>query len=484
MTIHDTISIPKFSRLIKIENRKWGLCMNDNFDGRFLSEEEIISIGKSLLKKTFKQISDTSSKLSKKGSIGNFIEEEVYHIRPNSRPEPDFVDAGIELKVTPFRMNNDNSISAKERLVLNIINYIEEAKKSFYTSSFWNKNSKIYLLFYLWESNKTQKDFYVMFDYLLTYSEEDLIIIKKDWEIIHQKILEGKAHEISEADTMYLAACTKGVNRKSLRKQYKSDILAKQRAYSLKTSYMTHLLRTKVTNKQETAIRIITDALELERIGFEQVIYQKLKPYFGRSTDELKRTFNIGESKNVNEIIVARLLGVEGRVSHTDEFMKANIIPKTIRLEEDGRMIESMSFPTFKFEQIVEENWIDSELRDYFDTSKFLFIIFKKRADEYYFHDIKFWNMPLSILDSEVKAVWLHTQDIVKSGNIVREVRGNTYYTNFSKKNDNPVMHVRPHAKNRLDVYPLPIKDKLTNLTEFTKQCFWLNNNYILEIIN
>ena len=67
----------------------------------------------------------------------------VYNYDINSKSEPDFIDAGIELKVTPYKKNKDNTLSAKERLVLNIINYMTEYQKSFYTSHFWFKNNKI-----------------------------------------------------------------------------------------------------------------------------------------------------------------------------------------------------------------------------------------------------------------------------------------------------------------------------------------------------
>ena len=56
--------------------------------------------------------------------------------------------------------------------------------------------------------------------------------------------------------------------------------------------------------------------------------------------------------------------------------------------------------------------------------------------------------------------------------------------TNFPGMHDNGVCHVRPHGRNAKDTNLLPVKDKLTNATEYTKQCFWLNNSYIKEIIS
>ena len=39
-------------------------------------------------------------------------------------------------------------------------------------------------------------------------------IIKDDYEKIVRKIQNGRAHELSEGDTMYLGACTKGATAK------------------------------------------------------------------------------------------------------------------------------------------------------------------------------------------------------------------------------------------------------------------------------
>ena len=55
------------------------------------------------------------------------------------------------------------------------------------------------------------------------------------------------------------------------------------------------------------------------------------------------------------------------------------------------------------------------------------------------------------------------------------EVRNGKNCNNFPKASDNPVCHVRPHARNAKDTYELP------DGRVFPKQCFWLNNTYILS---
>ena len=47
---------------------------------------------------------------SNKGEVGNFIEKEWFGLKNNSRPEPDFVEAEIELKVSPVNNNKKRSI--------------------------------------------------------------------------------------------------------------------------------------------------------------------------------------------------------------------------------------------------------------------------------------------------------------------------------------------------------------------------------------
>ena len=49
--------------------------------------------------------------------------------------------------------------------------------------------------------------------------EKDLLIIRQDFDTIVNKIKKGKAHELSEGDTDYLAACRKGQKGEKERKQ-------------------------------------------------------------------------------------------------------------------------------------------------------------------------------------------------------------------------------------------------------------------------
>lgn len=451
---------------------------------RGLTKEEIEKISEEVVGKTFGELGDFKYNLDDfnyKGGMGVLMEENVFQYEANSDANPDFYEAKIELKVTPVKRNKNGTYSAKERLVLNIINYMEEYKNTFETSSFWHKNENLNLMFYLWEEGVLRSDYKIIKHLLYTYPEEDLLIIKQDWEVIVNKIRNGLAHEISEADTLYLGACTKGANKESVREQPFSEILAKQRAYCLKTSYMTNLVRTRVMDEYTESL---ISAEELQNKTFEESLYDKIKSYIGKSKTELINKFGLNpKSKDVIERIFAKMLGIKGKANDTDEFQKANITCKTIRVNEDNTITESMSFPAFKYKEIIQDEWETSTLRNIFSENKYLFVIFKEKNNEFYFSGIKLWNMPLSILDNEVKSVWDKTVEVIKSGNIVKSV-GKTRKTNFPGMKENNVAHVRPHGKDANDVFELPVADKLTGSKVYTKHCFWLNNKYIERILS
>ena len=411
-----------------------------------------------------------------KGAIGTVLEESWFGYTPNSESEPDFPEAKVELKATPY-IRTKNGIRAKERLVCNIINYMTEYQKTFSTSDFWHKCETMLIMSYEHRKDIPKSDFIIDKAILFSFPTEDLIIIEQDWEKIIGKIRAGKAHLITEGDTLYLAACTKGANSSSVRPQPFSPIPAKQRAYSLKSSYMTRILNAYVFGNNHDE-HIVKDWRELQHQGFEGYVLKRLSAYYGMTQNMLKRRFNVDSTaKNLNEILLSKMLGVEGKIAYTEEFQNASIIPKTIRIQRSGHIKESMPFPTFKFTEIIKETWEDSELRNYLEPAKFLFVIFQENSHgEYVFTRVKFWNIPSDDLD-EVRKVWEKTVSVIKAGVQLR-YDGRVMRNNLPKQTENRVAHVRPHAKDGNDTYPLP--DGRT----MTKQCFWFNNSYVKSIVS
>ena len=455
----------------------------------YKTKEELLARAKQAEGKTFGEIDKTGriENEKAKGHLGQIIEESFFGYELNSDKKPDFSNLGVELKVTPIKRNKKGTISAKERLVLNIINYHEEAEKDFETSSFWKKNKEILMMFYEWKPKIPRSKYKIIKSYLHKYPPEDLEIIKQDWKIINDKIRAGLAHEISEADTTYLAASTKGASKKSLRTQPYSDKPAMQRAYSLKQSYMTTIVR-QVINKE--SLKKISTANELRKKSLYDILEEKFRPYIGMTLKEISHATGIEITKSTNFLqnFISGLLGIKGtKLNQIEEFAKSNIQFKTVRLEPNGYPKEHMSFQNVDFHKWVEESWEESWMKNYFEETKFMFVVFHYKESktqnpgrELYFKGITFWNMPQYEIDGRLKEFWEHVKTLLIEGVELTEViqkSGKIIVKNNLPKSDfNGLCHLRPKGRDASD------KIKLPDGQWITKQCFWLNREYIGDI--
>lgn len=449
------------------------------------SKESITQYALSLKEKTFKDVLLNAPNITDedravlfeyynnprpKGSLGQLIEKHFFFYDINSKSEADFNEAGIELKVTPYTIKSNGDLKAKERLVLTIINYMKDyEEENFLKSHVYEKCALMLLVYYLYEPNKERLDYLINYIKLFQFPEKDLEIIKNDYKIIINKIKNGKAEEISEGDTNYLGACTKGANANSLREQPFSSEKAMQRAFCLKNSYMSYILNHYIINKTEEYECVIKDANILKEKTLEQYIISKLQPYYNHDIEFLKHKFDIPyqvTSKSFTYLLAKGMLEVVNE--KIEEFEKANIKIKAIRLQSDGIPKESMSFPTFKYTEIVKENWLNSELYETFSTTKYLFMVYQY-VDEntLIFKKAMFWNVPEKDLNTEIKRVWEDTVERIK----------NNEYNNLPKISESPILHVRPHARNAQDTYPT------LDGNQAIKKCFWLNASYIKQQI-
>jgi DNA mismatch repair protein MutH len=449
-------------------------------------KKSVIDYAQLLKGKTLRQVCDPSilkHNYTGKGNFGQILEKFYFGYNPNSKSEADFFEIGMELKSSPLKQLNNNEYRSKERLVLSIIDYLKIVDQSFEESDFWKKNASILLIFYLHQAGFDILDYLIKLVDEWNFPNTDLEIIRKDWQLIKQKVADGKAHELSEGDTFYLGACTKGANSLSVRKQPFSKIPAKQRAYSLKQGYVNHIIASLAGDTKEIYGKLIPSVAIAKKQTIEQIVTSKFKPYYGKTIEQILTLTGVKintTAKGFYANLTKAILGIELN-KEIEEFEKAEIIVKTVRLKENNLPKEDISFPNFKYQEIVNENWDDSNFKDILEH-KFLFVFFQFENEELVLRKVKFWNMPYADI-IEAEKVWSKTKEIVSKGTIVKEVIGTTRYTNFPNKSFNSVSHVRPHATNAADTYPLPKKDKLTKANEYTKHCFWLNNTYVRDQI-
>lgn len=400
-----------------------------------------------------------------KGSIGNLVEKLHFGYEPNSRPEPDFAEANLELKTTPLKIVKDKLVS-KERLVLGMIDYFHINKETFEGSTFLKKNTSLLLLFYLYEKGKSIEQIFKIIK-LWDIPINDLAIIKQDWLRIYQKIKDGKAQELSGGDTFYLEAARKGAGGlKDLTTQPNSEIKANRRALAFKSKYVNIIIED--NGNLESAI---DTEFTKANITLEEYISQKFKPFIGRSAQEIADHFNLSYSAKKKDIVAAiskAILGVKQQ-NIIEEFEKADIQMKTITLENNGRLKESMSFKQIDYIKIVEEKWTKSYFYSEVVNRKFFFVIFRKDENGIkQLERVMFWNMPFEMRE-RAKEFWLDTKNRISQGDM----------THFWTIKDNKDFHIRTKARVASDT------TRLRDGTEVKRLAYWINRATLFnELMN
>ena len=435
-----------------------------------------------------------------KGGLGQMVEELFFGYELNSNREADFGEAKVELKCTPLLKSKiDGSFRIKERLVCTMIDYFELVDTKFEDSHLIAKCRLMLLLFYLHVSDADASDFKFLFRVLWELPDKDLILIKKDYDVIAEKVRKGNAHLLSEGDTLYLGACRKGQKGDSPQEQPCSDIKAHKRAFSLKPAYMRYILKhviesgkdcyTNYSSSSEADYELVSSS-ELRNNSFEQIILKRFEGYIGLDYLQICDRLEIVPYQAKNKYAdVAALIASEGkskRLSNSEEFIKSGITMKTVRLRANGMPKESMSFKNIDYQEVYDnEEWVDSELYELF-TNRFLFVVFKPvkgaqitvrnnrtgkdvTEDAYILDKVFFWTMPVDALQL-ARDYWLHIRKNVLENKINLDA--------FWSIADHRSFHVRPKAVSKSQMTSNPHGGSAE------KYCYWFNADFVKQIID
>lgn len=226
--------------------------------------------------------------------------------------------------------------------------------------------------------------------------------------------------------------------------------------------------------------------LIFDRSKFQAEISDKLDEFIGLTFEEISYKVSINPELVSKKASIVTIVNRMLEFKNLDKKQLANgVLPKqfsikTIRLQQNGKPRESMSFENVNFVEMVEETWKDSKLRKKFAETIFLFIVFqyKETMDGLIllFKGIKIWQMPQETLDTDVKKLWEKTREIVSNGvELKGKIVGDKIVmeNNLPGKIDNDVAHIRPKANDGNDKVELPDGQMIT------KQAYWLNNSFI-----
>ncbi len=449
------------------------------------SAKSIFEYSKALLGKTLREFAWEGYEIKKgKGGIAQMVENIYFFLETNSNPAPDFTEAGLELKCTPLKKSKHDEYLIKERLVCNMINYYEVIKDDFEHSHFYMKCQLMLLLFYLHQSKCDNLDLEFIFSVLWKLPEKDLLIIRHDYEVIIDKIKQGRAHELSEGDTMYLGACRKGQKGESPMKQPNNpNIDAPRRAFSLKMAYMRTVLDYVVQSGKNAVSNVsgvkseLVSTKALRHNSFDDILLGRFKPFLNMSFKEIAKRKKVDISSNPKNkfAMVANAIAASAKcanVNRSEEFLKAGLTMKTIRVQASGMIKEAMSFENIDYIEVAEcQDWIDSRLYELY-SSRFMFVVFKEQTvgkGDYVLDDVFFWTMPQDDLDF-AEEYWNHIKQTVLANHISEEY--------WWKASDKRKFHVRPKAQKASDLAPTP------DGKGAKKYCYWFNNDYVREIVD
>lgn len=446
----------------------------DQTDPKSIEEYAAKLVGKSLADFG---VTEEMVNIKDKGHFGTVLEREFLKINPGNKPGvPDIPEAGVEVKTTSLKRLKDGTLTGKERLKLSSLNFDEIKHDQWENGLVKRKNSLILLIAKEADANPAIRQI-VRLVKLWSFPPEDEPILRNDWETIKRLVIDGREEDISGGVTDYLEASTAGEGGQG------GDPL-KKRAIALKSGYISAVLRELLYGQKYTRDSVLAKARNLNKaLSLEAFVLSKLKPFLGKDVDDIASDLDVTaskKSKNYFAMLTRKAVNVmlslrperhdqrESGFTGIEEFDKAEIMLKTVRLQKNGFPKESLVLrPPFQYTEILKETWEESELRNKL-TKRILFVVFKETAGgKFHLYKAFFWKMPESILDTHIKSCWDKTVARIRDGR----------WTALPTMKESRYCHVRPQASNKKDTYPTP------DGGNETKKGFWLNNKYVGEII-
>ncbi|QIZ08505.1 DNA mismatch repair protein MutH [Priestia megaterium] len=433
---------------------------------KFTTINELLSFTNNIKGKTFGEL-DKQSLLQKKqdkGALGKVVETGFYGYELNNESRADFDDLDVELKVTGFIKNKDQTKSAKERLSLSMIDYFNLVKQPFKFSSLLFKSKLLLIIWYEYKKGIPYKDF-IIEDFQLYNMDQDLPIIEMDYRKIQQKVMTGEAHLLSEGDTSYLGAATKSASSKVKRKQPFSTIPAKPRAFSLKQGYLTGILRNP-SNFPLSEYPLFT--------SIEEYLKSQLKPYFGltqmkifQAVAQKEITENI--PKQLGKMISDILLGKDEELSEKHPlFAKTTHVIKNIPIDNNYYPLER-----FTFRNIVRSefdlSWEESSWKSYFEEVTFALICYEgkgKKNGERVLKDV----LTISFTDDDIELLE-KSYEMVQNAISLHEISRLPYPGSF----EGQVLEIAPRGRGGDKTYQSFFEK------DVTKTCFMISKEFLYK---
>jgi DNA mismatch repair protein MutH len=428
--------------------------------------KKIYDTGRSAIGKTIRMLSNNEidENAKYKGQIGNIIQEYLYGIKPNSNPAADFEELGVELKVIPVTPIKRNVFKAKERLVLNMIDYNKVALETFEASSFLAKNKIMQILIYEHNPDCNKLDYKIVDAFMIDISkQEEWRIIENDWSIIRNIINSYQTTTLSESRTNFLAACTKGPNGNSTTIQKGLDTPVKTRAFSFKTSFLNNVLNRNKNNRIKYFNEIFDNLKVSDFITPLDVkdIIGYFKSLIGKDFSYLVNELN-GKSK-YNRALRKFLQEEQPDILKFAKSSNIIILTKTTTNKVIQEQIGTNH--NLNIYDILNEEFEDSTFYQEVIMRKFIIVCFDKNTNK--ISDIRSFEFD-AMATENARLVFENTKNELKK--YIESGFNDKCTPNFVKRKDDLTIHIRPHGRNKDDCFVYQGKK-----IPITKQEFWIN---------
>lgn len=497
------------------------------------------------LKKTLGEIDnkDIFKSLQKfkhqKGVAGTIIEQCVFGYNPDCEQKPDLIiiDVGVriktELKTTGLILEKKPKIHyvAKEPMSITAVGIYDISNQSFETSHFFAKLENLLLVYYHYLPGSSvnvseYRIFPVVGFEFHKFSDEDIAVLKKDWENVYALCMEVLSRHPGIKDKIwrdevkedyinvhgrlrnilsFIDLAPKFPPRFRLKKPVVSAIVANHFHYNLE----------QLPGRYSSILDVDTkcDEITREYKGFK---ISKLANILGVSYNPDTVSKAISE-----QIVIAMFGGSSRKLNQVELFVKLGLIAKTVTLSNKGGKTEDTKLYHIDFDEMVSTTiddeelgrrefvFEDSEMYSYFADHEFLCIIFREPKPVYRidaegnrenvnslldneFVGFKRLVFDDAFIDTYVRPVWLDTRDKIMNGKlkdvVSRKKTGEIIYTkksheissapNFLKSSEN-ALFFRGGGTDSSTRY----KTECVNGIKMLPQYLWIKGTVIVDLL-
>ena len=458
------------------------------------------------------------------GIAGDVIEQSVLGYPADQAQNPDLDVDGVptELKTTGMRLKKDGNsyvYEAKEPASITAVSINSIVRENFFSSTFWHKAEHMLFVFYQYESKKPvpaaeYANFHIRGFCFNDFSEEDKLILMRDWQLIHD----------------FIADIQNRCNEEQAQKEYPnlSTIINKQTTYLDTAPKYPHPPRFRLRKRVVTfIIQKSFDGNRFERLpdaylgasDVEKKCSDLMVKFLGHSMSDILSYFNINtdpmakaELKQYAEQVIVRMFGgTAKKISKIEMFQKLGYIGKAVTISATGTRTEDTKLLSVDFDELTEE-WVedetgtvrqkefeDSNLYHYLHDNKMLCAVFwenhpdesgKIRLGDNKFMGFKIIDLSDEAIIEEARRTWHETRELIRSGNLrsipTLDKHGNQRFTPKTKiPMESPNL---PKAENHLIFFRgtgQNANDKVViNGIRMLRQNYWIKGTFLVEKLN